>query len=148
MSSVTLNLDPRKFGSGGTNLSPFLGLQSGPPLIIKFPHACVCSCSSYCMWVICTIANAATLASGQQCLPVYVQSQMRNHLRESLERGSLLPFPISRLGRVKDRAIRFLHAEIPIFCLCRMPEFFSKEMVACSKCKKWRFHLEICVQPA
>ena len=89
------------------------------------------------------IAYATALAYGHD--PAghhYDQEKMRTHLRSCLLARKLTVFPhkaISPLGRF--RSIE----EVPVFCLCRMPEINGLPMIECSICKEW-FHIDVCIK--
>ena len=85
------------------------------------------------------VAFAAVLASGGHPSRFrFHQESMRGHLHSCLQNGLLSPFPTRRIGR--DRIV-------PVFCHCRMPETFSREMIRCDQCLNC-FHLDLCVPVA
>ena len=87
---------------------------------------------------------ASVLASGSHPSGYrFQQKLLRHHLHMCLEQNTFQGFPITRLGRVNMKAIKYSYS-IAIYCYCRMPETFAKTMNKCDRCSKW-FHLDVCV---
>ena len=90
------------------------------------------------------LAFASVLASGSHPSGYrFQQKLLRHHLHMCLEQNTFQGFPITRLGRVNMKAIKYSYS-IAIYCYCRMPETFAKTMNKCDRCSKW-FHLDVCV---
>ena len=71
---------------------------------------------------------------------LYSQQELRVHLQQCFERGTLEPFPASRTRRVKDRIAKEITCLI--YCKCRLPETEDgSKMVQCERCQEW-YHLK------
>ena len=73
------------------------------------------------------LAFASVLASGSHPSSYHFQQKLlRHHLHNMcLEQNTFQGFPITRLGRVNMKAIKYSYS-IAIYCYCRMPETFCK----------------------
>jgi len=91
-----------------------------------------------------SIAFATALVFGKQPEHfLFDQQKMRAHLIECLERQELSMFPIKkrRCTGFKMKAVN----EIPIYCICHMPELPNSTWIECSSCKEW-YHSDTCVK--
>ena len=69
----------------------------------------------------------------------YSQQELRVHLKQCFERGTLEPFPVLKTRRVKERTAKEI--TYSIYCKCRLPEpEDGSRMVQCEKCQEW-YHL-------
>ena len=67
---------------------------------------------------------------------VYDQKELRLHLKECFDKGSIEPFPISKKRRLKNRIL--MEEICLIYCVCRLPEpDDGSEMVQCDGCMEW-----------
>jgi hypothetical protein len=90
------------------------------------------------------LAFASVIASGAHPSAYqFNQSLMRQHLDDCIVKDAYTPFPVKKVGRNNRKRVR-LTEDIPIWCSCRMPTIFSKEMIMCAVCRMW-FHLDLCV---
>ena len=86
-----------------------------------------------------SLAFAIDLASGVDPATIsYNQSRMRLHLASCLAEKALRPFP-RRKTEVRNRAPN-IKLTVNVYCICRLPESFSKTMISCDHCVEW-FHL-------
>ena len=91
-----------------------------------------------------SIAFATALVFGKQPGPFFfVQQKMRAHLIECLERQEMSMFPIKKRRRTEFKVKTV--DEIPIYCICRMPELPNSAWIECSSCKEW-YHSDTCVK--
>ena len=84
------------------------------------------------------LAFCCTLCNGQDPTHIsYTQSEMRSHLHTCLLSRRMTPFPEqSRVRRVKTLSSMDKSEELPIFCVCQLPDD-GKKMIQCKKCSKW-----------
>ena len=68
---------------------------------------------------------------------------MKAHLIECLERQEMSMFPIKKRRRTEFKVKTV--DEIPIYCICRMPELPNSAWIECSSCKEW-YHSDTCVK--
>lgn len=64
------------------------------------------------------------------------QKKMRQHLINCLEINLLAPFPKTKgnvLCSLEERM------KLNVYCVCRLPDIYDKEMILCDVCSKW-FH--------
>ena len=66
------------------------------------------------------------------------QAKMRAHLQKCFETDLLTPFPRAR------KSTNFLRSQnqfitIALYCTCRMPDIYDKQMISCDMCEEW-FH--------
>ena len=81
------------------------------------------------------IAFAAVLAAGgHPSAYLFDQQAIRQHLHMCISSGKWSPFPTKKLGRENRSRARYTE-KFKVYCDCRMPGSFSKEMVQCRKCK-------------
>ena len=93
-----------------------------------------------------SIAFATALVFGEQPGQfLFDQKKMRAHLIQCLEVQQITPFPIMKRRRgaacLKVKVVE----DIPVYCLCRMPELPDSFWVECSACKEW-YHSNTCVK--
>ena len=69
---------------------------------------------------------------------IFDKDELRPHLCNILEQGSVTTFPILRKRKVQSRVFRV--ETWAVFCICRMPDNGS-QMICCDRCDKW-FHLD------
>ena len=96
---------------------------------------CKCSQEEYDCGLF-SIAFATALVFGEQ--PgnfLFDQKKMRAHLIQCVEVQQITPFPIVK--RRRDAACLKVKVveDIPVYCLCRMPELPDSIWVECSACK-------------
>jgi Ulp1 family protease len=90
------------------------------------------------------LAYAGMLAEGKHPSAFHLnQANLRTHFHSCLENGVYSQFPTLRTGRENRKNIA-AEKIVPVYCYCRLPEHFSKNMVQCSQCLDW-FHLDTCV---
>ena len=65
----------------------------------------------------------------------FEQKFMRIHLIKCLEQREFTPFPMAKAAVVKQAQKK--NILVHTYCLCRMPETFDSDMVACDKCDEW-----------
>ena len=65
--------------------------------------------------------------------------QMRQHLKNCLEEGTIEPFPLQKPRRIPIGRVLKKSMEELVYCVCRMPNDRSIPMIACDSCKAW-FH--------
>lgn len=83
------------------------------------------------------IAAATDLCNGQDpCHRQYRQDEMRGHLLSCLKNQHLTPFPASE--RTVWKKV-YETTNVPLYCICRLPNNGEEKMVECGKCKEW-FH--------
>ena len=68
----------------------------------------------------------------------FSQAKMRAHLQKCFETDLLTPFPRAR------KSTNFLRSQsqsitIALYCTCRMPDIYDKQMISCDMCEEW-FH--------
>ena len=84
------------------------------------------------------IAACIALANGLQPTNLkWRQKTMRSHLI-----NCILSEKITLLPSLPSNTLKTNHPKvftIELWCLCRLPEFASKYMIGCDRCKKW-FH--------
>lgn len=89
-----------------------------------------------------SIAFATAITFGKQPEElVFTQSEMRPHLLHCLESQEMTMFPLKKSRKTAKIPIIDV---IPIFCVCRMPEFTNSHWIECSTCKEW-YHSNTCV---
>lgn len=69
-------------------------------------------------------------------------TKLRDHWSDCLIKGEVLPFPRHSEQEIDVTNEIFETAEV--YCTCRLPEHYSKKMVACGACEQW-FH-RVCIQ--
>lgn len=69
----------------------------------------------------------------------FIISELRPHLQSCLLNGKLTPFP--KMNESTSAMKIRTKWKVEVYCICRMPEHFGKNMVLCAKCKTW-FHYE------
>lgn len=84
-----------------------------------------------------SIAFVTALVFGEQ--PGHILFDQRIHC---FEQKQMSMFPIRKRRRIHYKAK--LIENIPIYCLCRMPELPDTKWVKCSLCKEW-YHSDTCV---
>ena len=90
------------------------------------------------------IAFATALVFGEQ--PGHFsfdQKKMRSHLMHCFEQQQMSMFPIRKRRRIHSKVKTT--ENIPIYCVCRMPQLPNTNWVECSRCKEW-YHSDTCVQ--
>ena len=90
-----------------------------------------------------SISFATALAFGEQ--PghyLFDQKVMRSHLINCFERRRMSMFPIRKRRRIYSKVKTI--EDIPVYCVCRMPELPNTKWVQCSKCKEW-YHSDTCI---
>ena len=91
-----------------------------------------------------SIAFATALVFGEQ--PGYFlfeQTKMRAHLLQCLERQQM--FPVMKKRRTGSRVKSV--EEIPVYCVCRMPDLPNSKWIECSSRKEW-YHSDTCIKVA
>ena len=91
-----------------------------------------------------TIAFATALVLGEK--PggfLFDQQKMRAHLIKCLEHQQVTMFPIMKRRRTGSK-VKIVE-EMPIYCVCRMPELPDSNWIECSSCKEW-YHSDTCVK--
>ena len=73
----------------------------------------------------------------------FAQEKMRHHLWSCFERRQISMFPYSKLRRATESTVKSVD-EVPVYCICRMPEPPNTRWIECSGCKRW-YHTESCV---
>ena len=84
------------------------------------------------------IAILTTLAFGNDPTKiVYHQDEMRPHLKQCFESGTITEFPIlQRRSRIRERILSVI--DCPVYCICRLPEGSHEDtMIQCDKCEQW-----------
>ena len=84
------------------------------------------------------IAILTTLAFGNDPTKiVYHQDEMRPHLKQCFESGTITEFPIlQRRSRIRERIVSVI--DCPVYCICRLPEGSHEDtMIQCDKCEQW-----------
>ena len=88
------------------------------------------------------IAYATTLCLGESPGKYsFNQAQMRNHLKQCLEKEHFTMFPTIKERRHTGNNIKS-QVIIPVYCSCRMPAM--NPMIECHSCHEW-FHVGPCV---
>ena len=98
---------------------------------------CRCSQEEYDCGLF-SIAFATALVFGEQ--PgnfLFDQKKMRAHLIQCLEVQQITPFPIVKMRRGAAYLKLKVVEDVPVYCLCRMPELSDSIWVECSACKEW-----------
>ena len=88
------------------------------------------------------IACATELVHG--CDPVVSEfdtKKMRPHLIECLENKRMSRFPVVKKRRVPLGSRVRKTVEVKIYCVCRLPNDPTREMIECVSCQVW-FHLD------
>ena len=85
---------------------------------------------------ICAGHDPATILYDQATI-LYDQAHMHSHLLACLLAGEITPFPQRTVGR-RTRLQRAHVEQVPVFCLCRLPDD-GATMVQCDDCDTW-FH--------
>ena len=88
------------------------------------------------------MAYATTLCDGEMPHSKdYIQSELRNHLYNCLQRSTALPFPSVHRHLEPGQVVK---KKIPVIvhCSCRLPETTTIRMIECTNCDVW-FH-EMC----
>ena len=90
------------------------------------------------------VAFAVALAFGNPPGQFHFEQQkMRHHLWKCFENRKINMFPYNKLRRATELTVKSVE-EVPIYCICRMPELPNTKWIECSRCKKW-FHTETCI---
>ena len=90
------------------------------------------------------VAFAVALAFGNPPGQFHFEQQkMRHHLWKCFENRKINMFPYNKLQRATELTVKSVE-EVPIYCICRMPELPNTKWIECSRCKKW-FHTETCI---
>ncbi len=73
---------------------------------------------------------------------LFDQHLMRAHLLECFKHRRMTQFPVKKLRRtgLKVKTIE----EMPVYCICRMPELPDSKWIECTSCKGW-YHSDTCV---
>ena len=88
-----------------------------------------------------SIATAYHAARGDDVSKVkFAQDELREHVAMCFEQMELTPFPTTTTAVVRCREKRF---NIELYCCCRMPESFDRQMIQCDICEGW-FHYKCC----
>ena len=74
---------------------------------------------------------------------LFNQQKMRAHLIKCLEHQEMSMFPTMRRRHMclKVESVE----EIPVYCICCMPELPNSKWIECSSCKGW-YHSDTCVK--
>ena len=84
------------------------------------------------------IAFAVEICRGNNPREVeFVQAKMRDHLLNCLELKTFEIFPGKRCQLKKKPQDESKVYSTHIYCYCRYPETYDKEMVECTACKEW-----------
>ena len=67
--------------------------------------------------------------------------KMRPHLVERLENKSMRRFLIVKKRRVPFGSRVRKTVEVKIYCVCRLPNDTTREMIECASCRMW-FHID------
>jgi len=90
------------------------------------------------------VAFATALAFGEPPGQYhFAQEKMRCHLWSCFERRQISMFPYSKLRRATESTVKSVD-EVPVYCVCRMPELPNTHWIECSGCKRW-YHTESCI---
>ena len=90
------------------------------------------------------VAFATALAFGEPPGQYhFAQEKMHHHLWSCFERGQISMFPYSKLRRATESTVKSVD-EVPVYCVCRMPELPNTHWIEYSGCKRW-YHTEPCV---
>ena len=65
---------------------------------------------------------------------------MRRHLWSCFERRQISMFPYRKLRHLTVKSVD----EVPLYCVCRMPELPNTRRIECSGCKRW-YHTDSCI---
>ncbi|XP_065656055.1 uncharacterized protein LOC136081804 isoform X1 [Hydra vulgaris] len=68
----------------------------------------------------------------------YKQELMRDHLLKCFSDNHLTPFPIETSERKEKKQSKPIN--LPLYCICRLPDNKEEKMVKCDNCKEW-FHV-------
>ena len=90
------------------------------------------------------VAFATALAFGEPPGQYhFVQEKMRRHLWSCFERRQISMFPYSKLRQATESTVKSVD-EVPVYCVCRIPELPNTHWIECSGCKRW-YHTESCI---
>ena len=85
-----------------------------------------------------SIAFATELASHQSpLLCEFDTSLMCSHLLTCFDNGVLKPFPLKKKRRCPFGSKVRKSINVPVYCICRMPNDRSMPMIKCDNCKTW-----------
>lgn len=89
------------------------------------------------------IAHATELTYKRDpCKASFKGSEMRDHLMQCFEKKELTPFPLKKERRIGFSGRIRKSIPEPIYCYCRMPNYYKRmTMVCCNTCSEW-FHMK------
>ena len=73
----------------------------------------------------------------------FAQDKMHHHLWSCFERRQISMFPYSKLIWATESTVKSVD-EVPVYCICRMPELPNTSWIKCSGCKRW-YHTDSCI---
>ena len=86
------------------------------------------------------IAIITTLVFGNDPSKIVYHDEMRPHLKQCFESGTIAEFPALQRRRIKERTVSII--ECPIYCICRLPtESEDTVMIQCDMCQIW-YHVK------
>ena len=68
---------------------------------------------------------------------------MHHHMWSCFERRQISMFPYSKLIWATESTVKSVD-EVPVYCICRMPELPNTSWIECSGCKRW-YHTDSCI---